>query len=484
MKMKYKNRETKHQVIEYLQSYFLGIGFQALNDLVIDKNNCIFCGTCTSLCPRIGMNEKEPTLLEYDPECSTCFRYCPRTYFPEDMFEKELFHDGVNKSYALGFYQKSVAAKSNDDYILKIAQNGGVVSSLLIHALDTGLIDGVLLTDRDEKWYPKPIIARTSNEILSCTGSKYTIAPTLSTYKDAINELKLEKLAFVGMPCQIQAVRKLQLFSPLSEEYGKFTLIIGLYCFSNYSYDLMNLFVQGELGVSLSNVKKIDISRGRFYVYTSNGLIKEVPIKETKKYSWPSCQYCKDYCAEFADISVGSVGASKNDWNSVLLRTDIGAKLFNDAVEAKKIISSKNIDLSKIEKETLRKKTRVTQIDKQILSAMQLLNISDFEIKTYTTLMSLGKASDSILSKIMKTEEIVVRNALQKLNQREWVIAANGSYSTVNPTLVINNEIYKLKQSFSKNIEKLKTEVLSNLEALYVQNNFSHIRHDENLDLI
>ncbi|MFX1499916.1 MAG: Coenzyme F420 hydrogenase/dehydrogenase, beta subunit C-terminal domain [Promethearchaeota archaeon] len=482
--MKHKNSETKHEVIEYLQSYFLGIGFQELKDLVIDKKNCVFCGTCTSLCPRIGINEKELTLLEYDPECSTCFRYCPRTYFPKDMFEKELFHDGVNKSHALGFYQKGVVAKSNDEYILKVAQNGGVVTSLLMHALDTGLIDGVLLTDRDEKWYPKPIIARSSNEILSCTGSKYTITPTLSTYKDAIDDLKLKKLAFVGMPCQIQAVRKLQLFSPLSEVYGKFTLIIGLFCFSNYSYDLMKLFVQGELGVSLSNVKKIDISRGRFYVYTNNGSIKDVPLEETKKYNWSSCQYCKDYSAEFADISVGSVGAFKNDWNSVLLRTDLGAKLFNEAVESKKIISSDKIDLCKIEKETLRKKTKITQIDKQILSAMQLLNISDFEIRTYMTLMSLGNANESILSMIMKREENVVRNALKKLNQREWVIAANGSYSTVNPTVVINNEIYKLKQSFFKNIEKLKTEVLPNLEALFIQNNFNHVRYDDILDLI
>ncbi|MFX1374056.1 MAG: Coenzyme F420 hydrogenase/dehydrogenase, beta subunit C-terminal domain [Promethearchaeota archaeon] len=481
--MKYKNIETKHEVIEYLQSYFLGIGFQKLKELVIDKKNCVFCGTCTSLCPRISINEKKLTLLDYDPECSTCFRYCPRIYFPKEMFEKELFHNRTKKSDTIGFYQKSIAAKSNDDNILKVAQNGGVVSSLLIHALDTGLIDGVLLTDRDEKWYPKPTIARTSNEILLCTGSKYTIAPTLSTYKDAINELKIKKLAFVGMPCQIQAVRKLQLFSPLSEEYGKFTLIIGLYCFSNYSYDLMKLFVQEKLGVSLSSVKKIDISHGSFYVYMNNGLII-VPIKETKKYIWPSCQYCKDYCAEFADISVGSVGAFKNDWNSVILRTDIGVELFNDAVEVKKIISSNKIDLSKIEKESIRKKTRVTQIDKKILSTMQLFNISDFEIKTYMTLMSLGNASESKLSKIMKTEENVVRNILQKLNQREWVIAANGSYSAVSPTLVINNEIYKLKQNFFKSIEKLKTEVLSNLESLFIQNNFNHVRHDDILDLV
>ena len=328
--------ETKSQVINYLQSNFLGIGFQELNDLVVNNQNCVLCGTCSSICPRIGMNEKEPTLLEYDPECSTCFRYCPQTYFPEEMFEKELFTENVTKSYPLGSYQNLVAAKSNNKDILQVAQNGGVVSSLLIHALDTGLIDGVLLTDRDDMWRPKPVIARTVNEILSCTGSKYTIASTLCNYNDAINKFKLKRLAFVGMPCQIQAVRKLQLSSPLSKEYGKFSLIIGLFCYSNYSYDLMETFIQGELGVSLKNIEKINVSQGKFYIYIKDGSIKEVPIKEIKKYTWESCHYCKDYTAEIADISVGSVGALKNDWNSVILRTDIGAKIFNEAVKLRK----------------------------------------------------------------------------------------------------------------------------------------------------
>jgi len=172
----------KNQVKNYLQTNDHDIGFQDLNDLVIDKQNCVFCGSCISLCPRIGMSENEPALLEYDPECSTCFRYCPRTYFPTEMFEKELFNGDANKSYSLGYYQKIVAAKSKDETVLKSAQNGGVVSSLLIHALDSGLIDGVLLTDKDDKWFPKPVIARTPDEILSCVGSKYTISPTLITY--------------------------------------------------------------------------------------------------------------------------------------------------------------------------------------------------------------------------------------------------------------------------------------------------------------
>jgi len=396
------------------------------------------------------------------------------------MFEKELFPENATKSYTLGSYQKLVAARSNNKEVLQVAQNGGVVSTLLIHALDTGLIDGVLLTDRDDMWRPKPVIARSAKEILSCTGSKYTVASTLSNYNNAINEFKLEKLAFVGMPCQIQAVRKLQLCSPLSKEYGKFSLIIGLYCYSNYSYDLMETFIQGELGVSLSNVKKMDVSHGKFSIYMNDTSIEEVPIKEIKKYTWISCHYCKDYTAEIADISVGSVGALKNDWNSVILRTDIGVKIFNEALETKKILTSNDIEVFKIEKESLRKKTQITQIDGKIFDALRFLNIPDDEIKTYTTLMSLGSANESILSKVMKTEEDIIKITLDKLEERKWITATNGLYSSNNPTLVINNEINLVRNEFLEKIKKLKTEVLPNLETVYVQNN--HVRQDENFD--
>jgi len=472
---------VKNQVKTYLQTNDIDIGFQALNDLVIEKQNCVFCGSCISLCPRIGVNEREPKLLEYDPECSTCFRYCPRTYFPTEMFEKELFNGNANKSYSIGHYQKLVAAKSNDETILKKAQNGGVVSSLLIHALDSGLIDGVLLTDKDDNWYPKPVIARTREEILSCVGSKYTISPTLITYSEAIREFKLEKLAFVGVPCQINAVRKLQLSSPLSEVYGKFNLIIGLYCRSNYTYDLIKTYVQGELGIPLSAVKKFDVSNGDFYVYKKDGSVKQVPISKTKKYAWSSCQFCKDYSAELADISVGSSGASSNDWNSVILRTDIGVNVFNDAVKTNRLTISDNVDLLKLEKIAFRKKTKITQIDEKTLNTMRLLDISESEIKTYTSLMSLGRASESLLSEVMKVDKNLVIKSLENLKQREWIVLSDGIYISVNPTLVINNEISKLRKIFLEKIGILNSDVLPKLESMFVRNNIDQLRHNQKL---
>ena len=477
--------EMKKEMFDYLQSNSLGIGFQELCDFVINQNNCVLCGACVSLCPRIGINKQKPTLLEYDPECSMCVSYCARTFFPEDEFKNDLFSgQRYKKDFLLGYYQNITAAKSNDDSVVEVAQNGGVVSSLLIHALNTGLVDGILLTDKDENWIPKPVIARTPEEVLDFAGSKYTIAPTLITYKDAVEKYKLKRLAFVGLPCQIQSARKLQVYPPLSQEFGKIQLIIGLYCLSNYSYESLKQMLREKFRISMKDVRKFDVSRGKFIVYTKEGVSKEIPIKDTKEYKWPSCQYCKDSTAEFADISVGSVGAPTNDWNSVIIRTDIGLKLFNDTVDSKKLITADIIDLSKIKKVSFRKKSQISKVDSKILSSMQLLGGTDLEVRTYAALISLGHANLSVLNKVMKEDEKDILNVLNTLKKREWIILTDGIISPVNPIQVIKCEINNLKRIFEQKINTLETEVLMNLKNLFVQNNFKHIRHKEFMDLI
>ncbi|MFX0188165.1 MAG: Coenzyme F420 hydrogenase/dehydrogenase, beta subunit C-terminal domain [Candidatus Hodarchaeota archaeon] len=470
---------TKENMIEYLESYNIGYGFQDLCDLVINKKNCIFCGTCASLCPRIGIIKNKPTLLESDPECSLCSRYCARTYFPEEVFEREIFNNQNHRDFILGYYQKAIIAKSTDESILKVAQNGGVITTLLIYALNKGLIDGVLLTNRDENWLPKPFVARTPEEILSCSGSKYTIAPTLISYSDAIHEYELEKLAFVGMPCQILAARKLQLCPPLSDKLGQFKIIIGIFCSVNYKYDLIEkIFVQ-DLNKKLENVSKFDISDGILSVISKDGSIIKLSTKYIKEFIWPSCRYCKDFTSEYADISVGNVGAPSGDFNSLIVRSDIGKSLLDNAISEKRIITTNTIDLAKIKMESLRKKSEITKVDKKIISALRFFNIPDLEAKVYATLISLGYTNIALLSDVMKMEYKKIYKALEKLKRRKWIVEFNGGYRTINPIQVMKNEITKFKANLEKKINKFKSEVLKELEILFLQNNIQHIKYNE-----
>jgi len=475
---------TKEQMIDYLQCDISSFKFQDLHDLVISKKNCVNCGACLSICPRIGINENKPALIEYDPECSLCFKYCPRTFFPKAMFQKEIFNEKIQKDILLGNFQKIIAAKSTDNNILGNAQNGGVVTTLLIHALNTGLIDGVLMANKDENWCPKPIIARTPEEVIRAAGSIYAMIPTLSVYKEAVYKYKIENLGFVGLPCQIQAVRKFQLWPPLSDKYGKFRLIIGLFCSSNYSYESMNKLVQDLIGVSTRTIKKVDVSHGKFIAYLNNGTIKEISIKDTSNYHYSSCEYCKDYTAEFADISVGSVGAPSDNWNSVIIRTKEGQQLINDALIQEKVIVSNNIDLIKIKKASKKKKLRITEISDKIYSALKVFNITKSQVKVYTTLLFLGEADLFMLSDVMRLKPEIINNILKTLKQRKWISKYQNFYMPINPSQVLKNEINQFLGNFTNHINIVKKKILKNLNTIFIQNNLMDVENLDFMDII
>jgi coenzyme F420 hydrogenase subunit beta len=65
-------------------------------------------------------------------------------------------------------------------------------------------------------------------------------------------------------------------------------------------------------------------------------MVLDVAIKELEPYMSQPCNYCIDYVAELADISVGAVG-SADGWTTVIVRSELGQKLFDSAVKAKAI---------------------------------------------------------------------------------------------------------------------------------------------------
>jgi coenzyme F420-reducing hydrogenase beta subunit len=80
--------------------------------------------------------------------------------------------------------------------------------------------------------------------------------------------------------------------------------------------------------VKIEDVTKMEFTKGKFWVYTSDGEVHTVPIKVVAKYARNPCHHCCDYTSVFADISIGSVGAP-DGWNSVFIRTEIGEKYFD-----------------------------------------------------------------------------------------------------------------------------------------------------------
>jgi len=236
----------------------------------------------------------------------------------------------------LGKYKTCVSARSSDKEILKGAQDGGIVTQLFAFALEQGIIDGAIVSaaSADEPWKPEPIVATTKAELLAARGTKYNISPNISLIKEATRSYGLDKIGIVGTPCQMQAVRKGQLYPVGLRDVGdKIALAIGIFCMENFPYQSIVQLVEDHAAMKLEAVKKMEIGKGKFWVYGKRGQVVSLPLKVTHKYEQPGCHVCLDYVANLADISTGSVG-SPDGWSTVFVRSKKGDDIWAKAIAA------------------------------------------------------------------------------------------------------------------------------------------------------
>jgi coenzyme F420 hydrogenase subunit beta len=235
----------------------------------------------------------------------------------------------------LGKYTTCISARSTDKEILKNAQDGGIATTLMVYALEEGIIDGAIVAgEGDLPWKPRPFVAMSRKDILKAQRAKYNISPQISWIKEATRSFGLDKVGVTGVCCQIQAVRKAQLYPiNMRDVPGKIAFVVGLFCMENFLYDSIQALVEDHTNQSLSSVKKMRIGKGEFRVYTERGNVATTPLKLIHKYAQPGCYVCLDYVSNLADISTGSVG-SPDGWSTVFVRTKVGNDIWSKAVDA------------------------------------------------------------------------------------------------------------------------------------------------------
>jgi len=319
---------------------FLEQGFSYLKRDVLDKRICCLCGTCAAFCDKIKISENElkPELVEeYDTICGMCYAFCPRTFLPVSEIERKIFGEEEARKKeegdVLGVYRSCYAVRSKKGDILKKGQDGGAVTSLLAYALEARIIDGAVITTTigNGDWKPVTKVAKNYEELKEGAGTKYTIYPSVVGIKEAMGA-GCENIGFVGLPCQIQGLRKVQTAEqPYEVGKERIKLLIGLFCMENFKEGLLD-FVKEKLNLDLERVRKFDIKGKEFLVYDEEGKVYAIALDEIKEYESEGCSVCMDYTAELADISVGSVG-SEEGWSTVFARTEKGEEIVKGALE-------------------------------------------------------------------------------------------------------------------------------------------------------
>jgi len=281
---------------------------------------CSFCGACISVCPLkcLEIGEDYPVIVSNRcTDCGLCSRACP--IINMDFFKEE---PPVQAYYSARTKLPEVAEK---------AQDGGVVTTILLALLEEGYINSAIVTSLSdsEPLKPVPILARTREDILKSSGSKYSSSPNLAilskvTRKDAVG--------LVGVPCQIRAMKLIENMK-LRKLVDPIKVKIGLFCMENYKYkDYIDGVLTSFLKVKPYEVTKANIKAGKLIIYLKSGEIVKTPVHVLKNYVRTSCKLCPDLTAEFADISVGGIG-SERGWSTVLIRTDRGKEVFDIVVK-------------------------------------------------------------------------------------------------------------------------------------------------------
>jgi coenzyme F420 hydrogenase subunit beta len=305
-------------------------GCKELISEVIEKNLCCLCGACAGSCPYLVSYKGRIVQLN---ACTLadgqCYQYCPRTPLDMDDLSQKVFGLPYSEE-EMGTVQEVFMARSSDAAIKEKGQYGGTVTTLLSLAMEEGLIDKAILTRTGEDKISIPFVAGNTAEVLQASGSNYMASSVLEIY-NRLPEDTCGKLAIVGVPCQVLAMGKMKMEPPRHRcSTDHIALVIGLFCTWALSPAGFQDYLKTK--VDLSSVNRFDIPpppANRFDVYTDSGQVS-LPLEQVREYIMPTCAYCLDMTAEFADVSVGSVEGVEG-WNTVITRTEAGASLVEKA---------------------------------------------------------------------------------------------------------------------------------------------------------
>jgi len=316
---------------------------------VIDTDLCTGCAGCVISCPHdvIGYDHSSggyrPFHLEDElgPDdcvhgqkgCTTCTRACPRFRLWEAQADEHLFGTLRQPDEVAGKFQDILLTRASDEHVNQTGQDGGLVSAILLWAMEHDYIDAALVSylegGNTGSWKAVPGVAATPEEILAAAGSRYTYSANTLALDEAI-AAGHSRLALVGMSCQSSVPPVMW-----SRKAGKISKPIvfnlGLLCSKTFDDAIFEELFWAKYGLAREHMVKMNI-KGVFQIWMDDGAYHEINLKECHAWTREGCNHCPDFAAEHADISCGGIGENAN-WTLTIVRTDLGREIITRMID-------------------------------------------------------------------------------------------------------------------------------------------------------
>ena len=207
------------------------------------------------------------------------------------------------------------------------AQWTGIATRIAEILLQTKAVDAVLTMAPDpaDRWRPVPVLVTEAAGLAHCRGMRMGYAPLLALLEPA-RQKGFKRLAVIGIPCQVYALRALE------QELGFDRLyVIGTPCSDNTTTERFHQFL-ALLADDPSTITYLEF-KADYHVELrfSDGSSKHVPFLQLPISKLPpdffplTCRTCVDYTNVLADITVGYMGGQGEQW--LLVRNERGEKL-------------------------------------------------------------------------------------------------------------------------------------------------------------
>lgn len=209
------------------------------------------------------------------------------------------------------------------------AQWSGITTRVAERLLETRRVDGVIATaaQPDDRWAPRPVLVRRAEDMAQCRGMKMGYSPVLALLEQAAAE-GMTRVAIVGVPCQVHALRAVERELGLEELY-----VIGTPCSDNTTTERFHAFLAllAERPADVTYLEfRTDMRVELRFRDGSTRLIAfpELPIDQLQGDFLPlTCRSCFDYANALADLTVGYVGGDGDQW--LLVRNARGRALLD-----------------------------------------------------------------------------------------------------------------------------------------------------------